>query len=172
MPACRSLFAEGIDTDDDRATLSEEDLQAEEDAQIEAATLATTPARIATAFAREQQLLDEMTEVAEAGPRPARRPGPQAGRLDSAEHVPGPAAARNDADPRPAGQVERPRVIIFTEYDDTKRYLQQQLTAAIDHDRPSRRAHRRLSRPDAAGRARGNQAGLQRRSEDSIRSAS
>src|SRR5208337_2083520 len=33
-----SLFAEGIDNDDDRATLSEEELQAEEEAQIEAAT--------------------------------------------------------------------------------------------------------------------------------------
>ena len=33
------LFAEGIDNDDDRATLSEEELQAEEEAQIEAATL-------------------------------------------------------------------------------------------------------------------------------------
>ena len=42
MPACRPLFAEGIDNDDDRATLSEEELQAEEEAQIEAATRDTT----------------------------------------------------------------------------------------------------------------------------------
>ena len=38
------LFAEGIDNDDDRATLSEEELQAEEEAQIEAATRDTTSA--------------------------------------------------------------------------------------------------------------------------------
>src|SRR5271165_3241862 len=41
-----SLFTEDIDNnDDDRATLSEEELQAEEEAQIEVATLDTTPAR-------------------------------------------------------------------------------------------------------------------------------
>ena len=61
-----SLFTEDIDNnDDDRATLSEEELQAEEEAQIEVATLDTTPAR-PHSFAREKQLLDEMTEVAEA----------------------------------------------------------------------------------------------------------
>ena len=37
------LFAEGIDNDDDRATLSEQEIQAEEESQIEAATRATTP---------------------------------------------------------------------------------------------------------------------------------
>ena len=54
-----SLFAAGIDNDDDRATLSEEELQAEEESQIEAVTLDTTPAR-SHSFAREKQLLDEM----------------------------------------------------------------------------------------------------------------
>ncbi|MGZ3336662.1 MAG: SNF2-related protein, partial [Isosphaeraceae bacterium] len=48
-----SLFAEGIDNDDDRATLSEEEIQAEEEAQIEAVTLDTTPAR-SHSFAREK----------------------------------------------------------------------------------------------------------------------
>src|SRR5208337_3876357 len=60
-----SLFAEGIDNDDDRATLSEEEIQAEEEAQIEAVTLDTTPAR-SHSFVREKQLLDEVTEIAEA----------------------------------------------------------------------------------------------------------
>jgi hypothetical protein len=60
-----SLFTENIDNDDDRATLSEEELQAEEEGQIEVATVDTTPAR-PHFFAREKQLLDEMTEVAEA----------------------------------------------------------------------------------------------------------
>jgi hypothetical protein len=60
-----SLFAEGIDNDDDRATLSEEELQAEEESQIEAVTFDTTPARLHS-FVREKQLLDEMTKIAEA----------------------------------------------------------------------------------------------------------
>src|SRR5262249_9327523 len=59
------LFAEGIDNDDDRATLSEEELQAEEEAQIEAATRETTSSGPDT-FTREKQLLNEMTEIAEA----------------------------------------------------------------------------------------------------------
>ena len=57
------------------------------------------------------------------------------------------------------------RVLIFTEYDDTKRYLAQQLAAGDRRHRPRRRADRRLPRADAAGRARGDQAGLQRRPE-------
>ena len=128
MPA---LFAEGIDNDDDRATLSEEELQAEEEAQIEAATLDTTPAR-SHAFAREKQLLDEMTEIAEAArglPDARVRKLVDWIRQNMCPDLPslgttqtrGPPARWNDT-----------RVLIFTEYDDTKRYLQQQLTAAID----------------------------------------
>src|SRR5271157_5633786 len=120
-----SLFAEGIDNDDDRATLSEEELQAEEDAQIEAATLDTTPSRSAS-FAREKQLLDEMTR----------------GQTDARVHrlidwirqnmCPDlPSLGKTQPQGPPARWNEN-RVLIFTEYDDTKRYLQQQLTAAID----------------------------------------
>jgi hypothetical protein len=63
-------FAGGIDGDDDRATLPEEELWAEEEAQIEAATRATAGSHDGPSnrelYAREQALLDEMTEVAEA----------------------------------------------------------------------------------------------------------
>lgn len=59
------LFAEGVNNDDDRATLSEEELQAEEETQIEAATRDTTSAGT-DAHACEKQLLDQMTEIAEA----------------------------------------------------------------------------------------------------------
>ena len=41
------------------------------------------------------------------------------------------------------------RVIIFTEYDDTKRYLQQQLRVGDRRHRPGRRSHRDLPRSDA-----------------------
>jgi hypothetical protein len=64
------LLANPVDSDDDRATLSEEELHAEEEAQFERASAATLgPVSDLSAgelFAREQQLLDAMTEIAEA----------------------------------------------------------------------------------------------------------
>ena len=124
------LFASGIDNDDDRATLSEEELQAEEETQIEAATQATTGGGT-DGFARERQLLDEMTEVAESA-----RGSPDARvrtlvdwiRKNMCPDLPplGTMPARSAT-----AKWNDTRIIIFTEYDDTKRYLQQQLTAAL-----------------------------------------
>jgi superfamily II DNA or RNA helicase len=125
------LFAEGVDNDDDRAALSEEQLQAEVEAQIEAATVFTSDCAIKGAPVQEPRLLDEMTEIAEtARGLPDARVRklvdwirenmcpelPPLGTL----RVEGPPARWNDT-----------RAIIFTEYDDTKRYLFQQLTAAL-----------------------------------------
>lgn len=129
------LLGEAVGSDDDRAVLSEEELQAEEDAQFEAASQATAgPFAEPTAqelFAKEQRLLDQMTEIAESSRAlPDQRvyrllgwirenmcPGlPPLGE----EHPAGQPAQWNDT-----------RAIIFTEYDDTKRYLREQLSAAI-----------------------------------------
>ena len=138
-PGQPSLFAEGIDNDDDRATLSEAELQAEEDAQIEAATLDTTPAR-ADGFAREKQLLDEMTEVAEAArglPDARVRKLVDWIRQNLCPDLPPLGTTQRQGAP---ARWNENRVLIFTEYDDTKRYLQQQLSAAIDStDRASER---------------------------------
>jgi len=126
-----SLFAEGIDNDDDRATLSEEELQAEEEAQIEAVTLDTTPAR-SHSFAREKQLLDEMTEIAEAArgiPDARVRKLVDWIRQNMCPDLPSLGTTQTQD---PPARWNENRVLIFTEYDDTKRYLQQQLTAAID----------------------------------------
>jgi SNF2 family DNA or RNA helicase len=121
------LLTSSPDTDDDRATMPEAELEAEEEAQIVAATAATTPTHdkgTNQLFAQEQKLLDQMTEVAEG--------------------------ARGDADARvrllitwirknmcpqlgkPEAKWNDLRIIIFTEYDDTKRYLHQQLAGAIE----------------------------------------
>jgi len=128
------LLGGGVGADDDRATLSEEELDAELEAQVEAASVATSgPMTDATSrdlFAREQKLLDQMTEVAESA-----RGLPDARvrkLLDWIRHnqCPGlpskPGQARNEA------EWTNTRVLIFTEYDDTKRYLHQQLSAAIE----------------------------------------
>ena len=115
-PALRnlSLLQEAPGSDDERAALPEEQVQAEEEEQMRVATEATA----ATMAARERQILSEMDEVAKA--------------------------ARGDADPRikklvawirsnlcPEGRWNDRRVLIFTEYTDTKRYLEQQLRAAL-----------------------------------------
>jgi SNF2 family DNA or RNA helicase len=129
-----NLLTEAVGSDDDRATLPEDELQAEEDSLVAAVSEATVgPITDATArqlFAREQKLLDEMTAMSEASRalpdarifklidwiRDKMCPG-----LASPGHRSSSPATWNDT-----------RVIIFTEYDDTKRYLHQQLSAAID----------------------------------------
>ena len=124
------FFAEGIDNDDDRATLSEEEIQAEEDTQIETATRETTPSSPDT-FARERQLLDQMTEIADTA-----RSLPDARvrivvdwiRQHMCPDLPFLGRLRPQS---PPARWNDTRIIIFTEYDDTKRYLHQQLSAAI-----------------------------------------
>ena len=123
-----SLFVGGISGDDDRATLAEDDLRAEEDSEVEAATLQTGDSGT---WATEQRLLDEMTDVAETA-----RGLPDARIKALVAWV----RANQCPDLPPLGSNTRPtapalwnstRVLIFTEYDDTKRYIQQQLAAAI-----------------------------------------
>jgi len=125
------LLGDGVASDDDRATLTEEELRAEEDAQVEAATLATGASTDDELFAEERRLLDQMTEVAEtARGRPDARVrylfdwirGNMCPDLPPAGGAPAPG--------RPARWNET-RVILFTEYDDTKRYLRDHLGAAI-----------------------------------------
>jgi superfamily II DNA or RNA helicase len=125
-------------SDDDRATLPETEIQAEEEAQIAAATATTvlSPDKrdAQQLFAREQKLLDQMTEVAESA-----RSHPDARvqklldwiREKMCPDLGTPGAKWNDL-----------RIIIFTEYDDTKRYLHQQLAGAFEG---SSRGHERIA---------------------------
>jgi SNF2 family DNA or RNA helicase len=121
------LLTRSVDSDDDRASLSEEDLQAEEEAQFEQASDATfgpiSDLSAKELFAREQQLLDDMTEMAEAtcGLPDARvKKLIEWIRQHMCPDLGKPGALWNDT-----------RVLIFTEYDDTKRYVKQQLDAAL-----------------------------------------
>ena len=121
------LLTGSVDSDDDLATLEEDQLQAEEDAQFESVSAATMgPLEDLSAkelFAHEQKLLDEMTEVAEQA---RGKSDPRTKRLiewirDNMCPDLGKAGAKwNDT-----------RVLIFTEYDDTKRYLVGRLEAAM-----------------------------------------
>jgi Helicase conserved C-terminal domain len=114
------LLLESPGADDDRAELAEDEIQAEDDAQI---TVATKQAASIGLSARELAILDEMTNVA-----------------NQARFLPDPRVEAlinwiktnlcPDLGQANATWLEK-RVIIFTEYTDTKRYLQQQLQAAI-----------------------------------------
>jgi superfamily II DNA or RNA helicase len=131
------LLTDSPGSDDDRATLPAGELQAEEEAQIAAATAATTPAPGDGAnkqFAREQQLLDAMTEVADAA-----RAEPDARVRLLIDWL------RNNMCPslgKPGAKWNDLRMIIFTEYEDTKRYLHQQLAGALER---SDRAEARIA---------------------------
>lgn len=126
-PPRADLLLGGVSSDDDRAALPEQEIAAEEEAQIAAVSEATVgPSDTASSrdlFEREQRLLDQMTEIAEAS---RALPDGRIQQLISwirenmCPNLPSPGAKWNDT-----------RVIIFTEWDDTKRYLQQQLNAAI-----------------------------------------
>ena len=107
-------------SDDDRATMGETELQAEEELQITAATAATIlggrDANTGEIFAREQDLLNEMTEIAEAAhAAPDARIRTLLGwvRKNMCPNLGKAGAKWNDL-----------RIIIFTEYDDTKRYIE------------------------------------------------
>jgi hypothetical protein len=120
------LLGSGVGSDDDRVEQDLATLQVEEEAQFEAATLAagTKPQ------SDEMRLLEEMTSIAE-----------QARGLPDARVRHLWDWLRQHMCPgleRPGGPVpdkvpawNNTRVLIFTEYEDTLRYLRQQLEAVI-----------------------------------------
>ena len=115
------LLFETPGADDDRAALTEDEVRAEEDAQMAAATRDSLDD--AGAARGELELLDAMEEIT----RKARhQPDARVRYLVSwiREHL-CPELGR-----RGAAWNER-RVLIFTEYVDTKRYLEEQLETAI-----------------------------------------
>jgi SNF2 family DNA or RNA helicase len=105
------------DADDDRAEASEDDLKKEDDAAIATATAKVATADIGTSLDRERGLLARMTELANSS-----RSLPDA----RVKHLIKWARAHKNQ-----------RVLIFTEYADTKRYLEKQLRAALTPGRDS-----------------------------------
>ncbi len=111
------LLAAAPAADDERADFPEADVAAEEHAQVEAVTraLESGPKRPQR---RERELLAEMAAVAA---RARGAPDPRVDRiLDWIR-----------AELCPRGRWNRRRVILFTEYADTKRWLDQQLRGAL-----------------------------------------
>lgn len=133
-PVVQRILLESPGADDDEADDSEEDVAAEESAAMEAATARSvagaTSAGKVDPLERERALLAQMTEAAES--------------------------ARGRADARVRYLVDwckknsDKRVLIFTEYADTKRYLEKQLRAALTsgHDADPRIATFHGGMPD------------------------
>lgn len=101
--------------DDDRGELPEEEVAAEEAAGMETASRAGAK----NLGAQELKLLDEMTTIANTSRG-----------LADARVVR--LLAWIDKNLRPQGRWNSRRVLIFTEYADTKRYLEQQLRASVE----------------------------------------
>ncbi|HEX9733056.1 MAG TPA: DISARM system SNF2-like helicase DrmD, partial [Thermoanaerobaculia bacterium] len=142
-PVDASLFTSAPDADDERADWTDEELEAEEDAQMEAATSAAEAeapkdAVAETLWRREQALLDRMQEIAE---RTRHLPDAKTRRLFDwiREHLcpdlppcPGLPPFGKRPDGPPPKWNER-RVLIFTENrEGTKRYLKTVLEQAIE----------------------------------------
>ncbi len=137
-PQRRELFDES-DSDDERSQLSEEEQQSIFDHEMETATAAAAGDSTAADIAREKALLDEMQAVADRG----------RGQADARvlyllkwirEHMcPGirlPGEVRQTSE----AKWNDIRLLIFTEYEDTRRYLFEMLKLAIAHtDRAEQR---------------------------------
>ncbi|WP_051017329.1 helicase-related protein [Dactylococcopsis salina] len=114
-----ALLVESPSADDDRAELPEAEIESEENTQMSAATAASR----GEISPQERELLDRMSEIAQNF-----RYEPDSKVKALLEWL------RNNLCPdlgKPGAKWRDRRVLIFTEYTDTKRYLQQQLRDAI-----------------------------------------
>lgn len=120
----------GVDRDDERSQLSEDEQLAMEEIEVESATADTAGDNLSADIKRERVLLDEMQEVADGG-----RGLPDARvryllewvreRMCEGARLPG------EPSPSPGAKWTDLRLLIFTEYEDTRRYLVEMLRAAV-----------------------------------------
>lgn len=124
------LLENGLDNEDDRSQLPEAEQQGMFDREIETATESSTGNEVAADIVKEKALLTEMEKVAEKG-----RGLPDARICYLVDWIrkqmcPG---SRMPGEPcsHPGAKWTDLRLLIFTEYDDTRRYLVEMLHAAI-----------------------------------------
>jgi hypothetical protein len=128
-PKASAARLDAVDADDARAELEEEAVLAGFDAEIEKASAHAAPDS-ATAKSATLALLDQMADIAQRS-----RALPDA-RIEYLvrwirENCCSGAALPTDGKPVPGAAWTGRRIILFTEWDDTKRYLEQQLRSAI-----------------------------------------
>ena len=120
----------GFDSDDDRGQLPSEQQESEAAAAIEQATASIVGAAASANISRERQLLGDMARVAE---QHRHRPDARIAWLIDwlrTNCCPG-IRLPGHPSPQPGAAWSPLRLIIFTEYEDTARYLRTQLEAAI-----------------------------------------
>lgn len=130
VSASLDLLVDGLEADDDRSQLSEEEIEALEARAIEAATAATLGEGSGETLAREKALLAKMEEVAAAGrgvPDARVRHLIQWIRENLCEGV----CVPGEGVPKAGAPWKSLRLLIFTEYEDTRRYLVDMLRGAI-----------------------------------------
>lgn len=124
------LVSGSLDSDDDRSELTEGELAQLEDAAIAAATVATAGMANPGDVSKEKNLLTQMEQVAHMG-----RGVPDA-RIRHLidwirKHQCGGVRLPGQRPDKPGAPWSDIRILIFTEYEDTKRYLVATLRAAI-----------------------------------------
>jgi superfamily II DNA or RNA helicase len=120
----------GFDNDDDRSLLPAEQQESEAAAAIEQATASASGAPASANIDLERKLLDDMARVAE---QCRHRPDERIKWLINWLHAnccPG-IRLPGTPSPEPGAVWSLLRLIIFTEYEDTARYLRTQLEAAF-----------------------------------------
>ncbi len=124
------LLSTSPDPEDDHAQLSDEDREKLEDDAISIATAATQGNAALADLATERRLLDEMATVAGSS---RHLPDSRVRWLVQwiKENLCPGAAIPGEARATPEAPWTDCRVIIFTEYGDTRRYLQKMIEAAI-----------------------------------------
>lgn len=120
----------GFDSDDDRAQLPAETQEAEAAAALESFTAGIPGSASAELVARERQLLGDLARVAE---QHRHRPDARIRWLVDwlQQHCCPGIRLPGQASPQPGAPWSALRLIIFTEYEDTARYLRSQLEAAL-----------------------------------------
>lgn len=123
------LLKESLGPDDDRADLDIETVEAEIDTQIEAASKIAVSGD-AQLVAEENHLLSQMTELAESA---RYEPDSKIKEISSwiRDHM-CPGLPLRPGEQVTDGHWTDTRIIIFTEWDDTKRYILNQLNSLVE----------------------------------------
>jgi SNF2 family DNA or RNA helicase len=124
------LIADAPGSDDDLATVPEEDFAALEDAEFQAATESTLGEAARANVSREKELLAQMESVAESA---RGLPDQRVCRLIDfiRDNMCAGARLPGEPSPKPGAPWSDLRILIFTEYEDTRRYVVNMLRAAI-----------------------------------------
>ena len=131
MPAAQlELLSGGLDADDDRTALDEDDLTRLEDDAIAAVTEASAGTGSPADVDAEKRLVARMTEVAEAGRGAADAKIRHLVDWIQKEMCPGVRLPGRPSS-SPGARWTDLRVLIFTEWEDTKRYIVSMLREAI-----------------------------------------